>query len=104
MLNTMAIFDNALFTLHYRLTLFDEACYSDTAGLNIKVFATIPTVFMPSAFTPKNEGHNYVVKPVAVGMKRIEYFSIYNRWGDLVFTTSTNEHGWDGRVGGRDQG
>jgi gliding motility-associated-like protein len=102
--NPIAIFAEGSFYLHYRVQVFNEAGCSDTAGLNIKVFATLPTVFVPSAFTPNKDGKNDVVKPVAVGMKKIEYFSIYNRWGDLVFTTSTNEHGWDGRVGGRDQG
>jgi gliding motility-associated-like protein len=102
--NPIAIFAEGSFYLHYRVQVFNEAGCSDTAGLNIKVFATLPTVFVPSAFTPNKDGKNDVVKPVAVGMKKIEYFNIYNRWGDLVFTTSTNEHGWDGTVGGRDQG
>jgi gliding motility-associated-like protein len=100
----VAIFAEGSVNLHYRVQVFNEAGCSDTAGLNIRVFATLPTVFVPSAFTPNNDGRNDVVKPVAVGMRKIEYFSIYNRWGDMVFTTSTNEHGWDGRVGGRDQG
>ncbi len=102
--NPVALFAEGSSNLHYRVTVYNEAGCSDTAGLNIKVFATLPTVFVPSAFTPNNDGRNDVVKPVAVGMRKIEYFSIYNRWGDMVFTTSTNEHGWDGRVGGRDQG
>lgn len=102
--NPIALFAEGSTGLHYRVQVFNEAGCSDTAGLNIKVFATLPTVFVPTAFTPNNDGRNDVVKPIAVGMKKIEYFSIYNRWGDMVFTTSTNEHGWDGRVGGRDQG
>ncbi|MEI9911766.1 MAG: gliding motility-associated C-terminal domain-containing protein [Bacteroidota bacterium] len=37
-------------------------------------------------------------------MKRINYFSIYNRWGELLFKTSINGHGWDGRIKGVPQG
>jgi gliding motility-associated-like protein len=44
-----------------------------------------------------------MVRPIAVGMKKINYFRIYNRWGQMVFSTSTNGHGWDGRIAGRIQ-
>ena len=37
-------------------------------------------------------------------MKQINYFSIYNRWGQLVFTTRINGQGWDGRIKGELQG
>jgi gliding motility-associated-like protein len=102
--NPVAIFNEGSMGLHYTVRVFNEANCSDTAGLIIKVFATLPTVFVPTAFTPNGDGRNDVVKPIAVGMRKIEYFNIYNRWGDMVFTTTTNEHGWDGRIGGREQG
>lgn len=102
--NPVAIFIEAAYGAHYKVQVFNEAGCSDTAGLNIKVFATLPTVFVPTGFTPNNDGKNDVVKPIAVGMRKIEYFNIYNRWGDLVFSTTTNEHGWDGRIGGQAQG
>ncbi len=37
----------------------------------------------------------------AAGMKQIEYFNIYNRWGQLVFTTSINGQEWDGKIAGQ---
>jgi gliding motility-associated-like protein len=55
---------------------------------------------VPTGFTPNGDGLNDVVKPIAVGVKQIRYFAIYNRWGQLVFKTSINGHGWDGRIGG----
>ena len=50
-----------------------------------------------------NDGKNDVLRPIAVGMTNIEYFRVYNRWGQLLFSTTRNEHGWDGRINGKDQ-
>jgi gliding motility-associated-like protein len=47
---------------------------------------------------------NDVFKPIGVGIKNIEYFRVYNRWGQLVFSTSVNGEGWDGKIGGKLQG
>jgi gliding motility-associated-like protein len=30
----------------------------------------------------------------------LNYFRIYNRWGQLVFSTSQMGQGWDGTIGG----
>lgn len=80
----------------------DEGC-RDSAYINIKVFKTPPTIFVPSGFTPNNDGLNDILKPIAVGIRSIEYFNIYNRWGQLLFSTRTNGHGWDGKVNGQIQ-
>ena len=58
---------------------------------------------MPTAFTPNGDGKNDKVRPIAAGMLRIEYFNIYNRWGQLVFSTQMDGHGWDGAIGGQIQ-
>ena len=61
----------------------------------------MPGVFVPSGFTPNNDGRNDVLRPVAVGIKAIEYFNIYNRWGQLLFSTKINGRGWDGKIKGQ---
>ena len=70
------------------------------ANYAVYVFKTNPYVFVPTAFTPNNDGKNDVIRPIAVGVEKINFFSIYNRWGQLVFTTTANRQGWDGRIGG----
>ena len=64
----------------------------------------MPSVFPPIAFTPNNDGKNDLLVPIAAGIRHIEYFNIYNRWGQLVFTTTVNGQGWDGRINGQFQG
>lgn len=73
-----------------------------SAGDDIKVvvFKTLPDIFVPSAFTPNNDGHNDIMRPKLVGMKQFNYFRIYNRLGQMVFNTSTTGQGWDGNVSG----
>jgi gliding motility-associated-like protein len=34
-------------------------------------------------------------------MAHIDYFRIFNRWGQLVFSTTANEQGWDGTIAGK---
>jgi hypothetical protein len=70
------------------------------------------TVFIPNAFRPKgkdgNENStvtcldgepncNKVFKVVVNGQLSVEVF-IYNRWGQLVFTSTDPNAGWDGTV------
>ena len=34
-------------------------------------------------------------------MKNIDYFNVYNRWGQLLFSTQVNGQGWDGKINGQ---
>jgi len=43
------------------------------------------------------------VKPYLVGMKGLKSFSVFNRWGSLIFFSKTYGEGWDGKSKGVDQ-
>jgi gliding motility-associated-like protein len=88
-------------SFRYKVVATSAAGCKDSAVVTIKVFKTGPSVFVPSGFTPNNDGRNDRLYPIAVGMRKIEYFNIYNRWGQLVFTTQRNGEGWDGRINGQ---
>ncbi len=101
--NPVGIYDGSIDSIRYKVEVFNSAGCSDSAFIIVKIFKTNPSIFVPSAFTPNNDGRNDLIRPIAVGIQRINYFRIFNRWGQMVFSTSTNGHGWDGRIGGTPQ-
>jgi adhesin/invasin len=62
-------------------------------------FAPI-NIYVPKVFTPNNDGTNDVLKPILVGISAFHYFSVYNRWGNLIYTTQDANQGWDGTFKG----
>ncbi|MDQ3681805.1 MAG: gliding motility-associated C-terminal domain-containing protein [Bacteroidota bacterium] len=53
-------------------------------------------LFIPNGFIPNNDGLNDVFKPTFTGPAVKFDFKIFNRWGQLIFQTSTPGKGWDG--------
>ncbi len=80
----------------------DNGC-EGTGYIRIKVYKG-PEIYVPTAFTPDGDGRNDILKAIVVGMKEFRYFTIYNRWGQQVFTTNNQHNGWDGKIGGLEQG
>jgi gliding motility-associated-like protein len=99
----IAVYSSPYESIEYKVLVFNEAGCADSVYINVKVFATKPLIFVPNAFTPNGDGKNDKVRPIAAGMLRIEYFNVYNRWGQLVFSTQLDGHGWDGTIGGKIQ-
>ncbi|HXO76613.1 MAG TPA: T9SS type B sorting domain-containing protein, partial [Puia sp.] len=62
-------------------------------------FAPI-NIYVPKVFTPNNDGTNDLLKPILVGIQNFHYFSVYNRWGNLIYTTQDPNQGWDGTFKG----
>lgn len=102
--NPIGIYGPELDSIRYTVLVFNAAGCFDSSNITVKIFKTIPYVFVPTAFTPNGDGLNDFVYPIAVGVKEIKYFSVYNRWGQLVFKTTVNGKGWDGSIGGVQQG
>lgn len=98
--NPIGVYNEETDSVTYKLIVTDQAGCADSAFVKVKIFKTNPYIFVPTAFTPNADGRNDVIRPIAVGIQKINYFSIYNRWGQLVFTTTTNEKGWDGKIAG----
>ncbi|MET0462086.1 MAG: PKD domain-containing protein [Chitinophagaceae bacterium] len=101
--NPIGLYGAEIDSVRYTVEVFNEAGCSDTASMKVTVFKTNPYVFVPSAFTPNGDGKNDLLIPVAVGVRKINYFRIYNRWGNLLFSTTTNGQGWDGNLSGTPQ-
>jgi gliding motility-associated-like protein len=62
-------------------------------------------IYVPRGFTPNGDGNNDRLYPILVGIKQLNYFKIYNRWGNLLFETTSGkpEDGWDGTFKGKKQ-
>ena len=71
----------------------------DSIEKNITILENCST-FLPSAFTPNADGLNDVIKPFLVGMKSLKRFAVYNRYGNIVFSTTKEGEGWDGTYKG----
>lgn len=76
---------------------------SDT--ITIKTRCEGSNVFIPDAFTPDGDGLNDKFMIRASGPIRVNYFRIFNKWGELVFEKTNfgpNDpaYGWDGKVKG----
>jgi gliding motility-associated-like protein len=101
--NPVAKISSSIDSIRYKVYVTDEQGCLDSSSMLVKIFRTNPQIFVPTGFTPNGDGLNDVLKPIAVGVERIEFFSVYNRWGQLVFTTTVNGKGWDGQIGGKPQ-
>jgi gliding motility-associated-like protein len=75
----------------------------DSASLVIRVDdAMLET--LPTAFTPNGDGLNDVFR-LAPKMKfqKLVQFNVFNRWGQIIFSTSDADKGWDGTFNGTPQ-
>ena len=88
---------NANQVYHIRM-IFPSGCVTvDT--LPVTVFNT-STVLVPNVFTPNGDGQNDLLYANLRGVKRLNYFRVFNRWGKKLFETADAGKGWDGRVNG----
>lgn len=71
-----------------------------TDAVTLKVVTNFD-VYIPKAFTPNGDGLNDILKPVPIGIDHLNYFKIYNRYGQEVFATKELGKGWDGKISGR---
>jgi len=79
----------------------DEGCKGE-GYVKIRVYKG-PEIYVPTGFTPNNDGKNDKFTPYPVGIKSYNYFRVFNRWGQLIFSTPRLHDGWDGKISGREQ-
>ena len=88
-----------------RLTGVDEHGCIYTDELRIRVLLT-SRLDVPNVFSPNDDGINDLLAPsFDPSITRINYFEIYDRWGELVFEARDYVPGaiagWDGRFHGK---
>jgi gliding motility-associated-like protein len=57
---------------------------------------------MPNAFVPGGLTNGYF-KVIKHGLVGLNYFRIFDRWGNKVFETKNIDEGWDGSFNGKPQ-
>ena len=70
--------------------------------IHIDVYKEIG-IFVPSAFTPNFDNRNDVLKAIPRGIKQLNFFKIFDRFGAMVFSTNIFSIGWDGKNKGVNQ-
>ncbi len=80
----------------------DAGCF-DYDSIRVKVFNLDASLYVPSAFSPNGDGNNDVFRPIMIGMKSLDIFKVYNRWGQLLYSGTDAQMGWDGSFGGKGQ-
>lgn len=58
---------------------------------------------IPNAFSPNGDGVNDVFRIVTTGDHSVPGFTIFDRWGEIVFHSTSLEQAWDGTHEGKDQ-
>lgn len=74
-----------------------EELYSSSNHVSVEVTTDI---FMPNAFTPNNDQHNDVFKPVVRFAPAKYTMIIYDRSGFPIFQSDNIDVGWDGTING----
>ena len=88
--------------------------YSDTGSYNITLMLVSPngcvdtvrgivkveqhfSFYVPNTFTPNGDGVNDYFKGYGVAINKY-LLNIYNRWGELIYSTNDYDKPWDGRI------
>lgn len=84
----------------YILEGFNEWGCVDTAIVSLNVDYHIDE-YIPNAFTPNNDGLNDIFRIVNAKYDKLIEFSIFNRWGEMVYDNTTDiTQGWNGTYNG----
>lgn len=86
----------------YKVEAVNSYNCMSSASINIQVFRGAE-IYVPNSFTPNGDGLNDVLKPIPVGLAEFHYLKIFNRFGQLLYTITDPNKGWDGRIHGTEQ-
>ena len=84
---------------NYNVSLLVESQYGclDSITQLIQVKGDV-IYYVPNSFTPDGDEHNNMFTPVFTsGFEPLSYqLDVYDRWGELMFTSQNPQIGWDG--------
>ncbi|MEI9807723.1 MAG: gliding motility-associated C-terminal domain-containing protein [Bacteroidota bacterium] len=77
----------------YKVTVTTPEGCTGKDTIRVIVFKST-AIYVPTGFTPNDDGKNDILKPLYAGIKSLDYFKVYNRWGQTVFSTKNMSAGW----------
>lgn len=78
-----------------------DGCFDIIEKFNVDVIGDF-YLEAPSAFSPNGDSNNDLFRFEAKNITNFE-LKIFNRWGEIVFSTNDINNGWDGNVNGHSQ-
>ncbi|MEO7139039.1 MAG: gliding motility-associated C-terminal domain-containing protein, partial [Ferruginibacter sp.] len=87
---------------NYKVVVSTGAGCSDSASINLAILDNCDDVFFPSAFSPDGNALNDKFGPLG-NLFIVSNYSlrIFNRFGDVVFSTRSAYEKWDGMYKGK---
>jgi gliding motility-associated-like protein len=83
------------------IVTINNGCFNITENFDVEVIKDF-YLEAPSAFTPNGDSNNDLFRFEAKNILEFD-LKIFNRWGEIVFSTSDANQGWDGNVNGHAQ-
>ncbi|MCY7421749.1 MAG: gliding motility-associated C-terminal domain-containing protein [Chitinophagaceae bacterium] len=87
---TIPLFQDTVFNL----SVLDINGCAASKDLQVKV---LHKLYMPTAFTPNSDGKNDLFRIPQGTSLLLHGFSVFDRWGSIVFTTNDISQGWNGK-------
>lgn len=84
----------------YSVTVTDKNNHKHIHEFEVVIDKECTAVYLPSAFSPNNDGNNDVFKAVGENIQEFKML-IMSRDGRILFTTSDINYGWDGTFSGQ---
>lgn len=97
--NPVVTLDNTIDSIVYTVHVSEGGCAAEDQ-VTVRVYKNNADILVPSAFTPNGDGRNDIIRPALFGISKFSYFSVYNRWGQLLYTTNEIGKGWNGDFSG----
>ena len=73
-----------------------NACATVIDSIEVDYSGCPCAIYAPDAFSPNADGVNDAFDPVACGDITVTSLSVYNRWGEVIFHTTSPPFSWDG--------
>lgn len=87
-------------TRDYQVRITDSSGCINVDTLQVWGFNQ-PDVYLPTAFSPNNDGYNDVYKAEYVMIDHLEYLKVLDKFNNVIFETKSMSDTWDGMYKGR---